>query len=70
MMHLEVKPETVRFRSLELVPVEERRSIYREIKKMNLTTVPDMVWVVEYDCEGRGTGIRQPEEYDPPRSPQ
>lgn len=66
MMHFEVKPGTVKFRSVELVPVEETRSIYWEIKRMNSTTVPDKVWVVEYECEGRGTRIWHPEEYDPP----
>ena len=42
-----VKPETVEFVSLELIPTEE---LVEDIDKME--KLPDKVWLVEYQCEG------------------
>jgi len=49
-LHLEVKPETIEFLSLRLVPIEES-PLGEDIKKIE--NLPDKVWVVEYECEGR-----------------
>jgi len=49
-LHLEVKPETIEFLSLELVPIEES-PLAEEIGEME--NLPDKVWVVEYECDGR-----------------
>lgn len=74
-MHFEVKPETIELLSVELVLVEEspliadanKTIIYEDSEEIDyLETLPDKVWVVEYECEGRGMGIYLPEEYDPP----
>lgn len=48
-MHFEVKPETIEFLSVELVPIEES-PLAEDINKRDL---PDWVWVVEYECDGR-----------------
>ena len=48
-MHFEVKPETIEFLSAELVPIEES-PLTEDIKKREL---PEKVWVVEYECDGR-----------------
>ena len=53
-MHFEVKPETIEFLSLELVPVEE--SPLAEAIKIN-KNISDKVWMVEYECEGRVISI-------------
>jgi hypothetical protein len=47
--HFEVKPETIEFLSLELVPIEES-PLAEDINKRES---PDKVWVVKYECEGR-----------------
>ena len=49
-LHLEVKPETIEFLSLELVPIEES-PLAEEIGEME--NFPDKVWVVKYECDGR-----------------
>jgi len=48
-LHFEVKPETIEFLSLELVPIEES-PLAEDINKRES---PDKVWVVKYECEGR-----------------
>jgi hypothetical protein len=48
-LHFEVKPETIQFLSLELLPIEES-PLAGEVDKGEL---PDKVWVVKYECEGR-----------------
>jgi len=48
--HFEVRPETIEFLSLELVPIEES-PLAEEIGEME--NLPDKVWVVEYECDGR-----------------
>ena len=63
-LHLEVKPETIKFLSLELVPIEES-PLAEEIGEME--NLPDKVWVVEYECDGRIWGPPKPgEEVTPP----
>lgn len=61
-LHFEVKPETIEFLSVELVPVEEspliadanKTIIYEDGEEIDyLETLPDKVWVVKYVCEGR-----------------
>jgi len=49
-LHLEVKPETIEFLSLRLVPIEES-PLGEDIKKIE--NLPDKVWVVEDEGEGR-----------------
>lgn len=49
-IHFEVKPETIEFLYLELVPIEES-PLAEEISEME--NLPDKVWVVEYECDGR-----------------
>jgi len=49
-IHFEVRPETIEFLSLELMPIEES-PLAEEIGEME--NFPDKVWVVEYECEGR-----------------
>lgn len=48
-LHLEVKPKTIDFLYLELMPVEES-PLAEDIKKREL---PDKVWVVEFECYAR-----------------
>ena len=48
-MHFEVKPETIEFLSAELVPIEES-PLAEDINEREL---PEKVWVVKYECEGR-----------------
>ena len=73
-LHFDVKPETIDFLSLELVPVEEspliadanKTTIYEDGYEIDfLQTLPDKVWVVEFECEGWVVMLR-PEEYGPP----
>ena len=61
-LHFEVKTETIEFLSFELVPVEEsplitdanKTIIYEDGEEIDyLETLPDKVWVVKYECEGR-----------------
>jgi len=54
--HFEVKPETIEFLSLELVPIEES-PLAEDINKWES---PDKVWVVKYECEGRTIPIPSP----------
>lgn len=53
-IHFEAKPETIKFLSAELVPVEESPLATEDIY---IRELPDKVWVVEYECEGRVWGM-------------